>query len=30
MTGQLKITHRGAPLVVASKELVKNFNANYF
>ena len=30
MTGQLKITHKGAPLVVASKELVKNFNANYF
>ena len=30
MTGPLKIVHKGAPLVVASKELVKNFNADYF
>lgn len=29
MFGPLKITHQGAPLIVASKELVKRFNANY-
>ena len=29
MSGPLKITHQGAPLIVASKELVKRFNANY-
>lgn len=29
MEGQLKILHNGAPLLVASKELVKNFNAQY-
>lgn len=29
MTGQLTIKTQGAPLIVASKELVKNFNAEY-
>ena len=29
MSGQLTIRHRGAPLIVASSELVENFNANY-
>lgn len=29
MSGQLTIRHMGAPLVVASTELVENFNANY-
>jgi hypothetical protein len=29
MTGQLRILHNGAPLIVASNDLVKNFNANY-
>lgn len=29
MTGQLTIKHNGAPLIVASSELVENFNANY-
>ena len=29
MSGQLTIKHMGAPLIVASSELVQNFNANY-
>lgn len=29
MTGQLVINHKGAPLLVASSDLVRNFNANY-
>jgi hypothetical protein len=29
MTGPLNIKHKGAPLIVASSDLVRNLNANY-